>query len=91
MKPSAHLPAKAKALLILAKNRNQFFHMKISVSLKYFVNGCLWKQFFAFNSLQNPSNVMTLTILVTLRLFAQFQPKTRVIKLQESAKICLTF
>ena len=88
MKPSAHLPAKAKALLILAKNRNQFFH--ISVSLKYFVNGCLWKQFFAFNSLQNPSNVMTLTILVTLRLFAQFQPKIRAIKLQESAIICLT-
>ena len=41
--------------------------MKARVSLKYFVNDCLWKQVFASNSPQTPSNLTFLTILVTLR------------------------
>ena len=36
------------------------------VCLKYFVNDCLWKQYLAFNSPQNPSNLICLTIFVTL-------------------------
>ena len=65
--------------------------MKTRVSLKYFVNNCLWKQISAFNSPQAPSNLISLTILVTLRPFTQFQPKIRAIKLQKSAKIYLTW
>ena len=60
------LPAKMKILLIIAKNlkkqtlnfsRSALFRMKTRVSLKYFVNDCLWKPFFASILLQTPSNV----------------------------------
>ena len=44
----------------------------VYTSLKYFVNDCLWKQFFASNSPQTPSNLISLTILVTVRPFTQF-------------------
>ena len=64
------------------------FHM--NTSLKHFVNDCLWKPLFDSNSPQTPTNFfLLLTILVTLRPFTLFQPN-RVIKLQKSAKICLT-
>ena len=64
------------------------FHTK--TSLKYFVNDCLWKPLFDSNSPQTPTNLIFLTILVTLRPFTLFQPN-RAIKLQKSAKICLTW
>ena len=41
--------------------------MKTRVSLKYFLSDPLWKQFLASNSPQIPSNLISLTILVTLR------------------------
>ena len=66
--------------------------MKTRVSLKYFVDDCLWKHFFASNSPQIPSNLISLvTILVALKPFTQFQPKIRAIKLQKCTKICLTW
>ena len=46
--------------------------MKTRVSVKVFVNDCLWKLFFASNSIQTPPNAIFLTILVTLRTFTQF-------------------
>ena len=64
--------------------------MKTRVSLKYFVNDCLWKHCFASNSPQTPSNLISLIILVTLSSFTQFEPKIRAIKLQKSAKNSLT-
>ena len=89
-----------KILLILAKknlekqklnfSRSARFHMKTRASLIYFVNDWLWKQFFASNSIQIPSDLILLTILLTLRPFTQFQSKITAIKLQESAKICFT-
>ena len=69
-------PAKMKVLLILAKTfekqklnftHSALFHMKTRVVLKYFVNDCLCKHLFDFNSPQTPSNLISLTILVTLR------------------------
>ena len=65
--------------------------MKTRVSLKYYVNDCLWKQFFASESRKTTSNLISMTILVTLRPFTKFQLKIRAIKLQKSAKICLTW
>ena len=65
--------------------------MKTRVSLKYVVNDCLWKQIFDFNFAQTLLTLTSLTILVTLRPFTQFQLKIRAIKLQKSAKICLTW
>ena len=46
--------------------------MKTTVSLKHFVNDCLWKKFFASIWPKAPSNLTYLTILVTLRPFTQF-------------------
>ena len=40
--------------------------MKTRVSLKYFVNDCFRKQFFASNSPQTPSNVISSKILGTI-------------------------
>ena len=79
----------------LEKQKSNFstsvlLHMKTRVNLKYPANGCLWKHFFASNSTQTPSNLIYLTIFVTLRPFTQFQPKIRAIKLQKKAKNCLT-
>ena len=65
--------------------------MKTTVSLKYFVNDCLWKHFIASTSPQTPSNFISLTILVTQRPFTEFYLKIRAIKLQKSAEICLTW
>ena len=57
--------------------------MKARVCLKYFVNGCLCKQFFATNSPHTPSNLMFLTNFVTLSSLALFQPEVRATKLQK--------
>ena len=56
------------------------FHMKSKVSLKYFVNNCLWKHFLA-------SNLNSLTMLVTLRPFTSFNLKLE----QSSCKKVLKF
>ena len=58
--------------------------MKTRVSLKYFMNDCLWKHFLASNVPQTPSNLISMTVLITLRSFTQFQPKIRAIKLQKN-------
>ena len=72
---------KKKILSILAKDslsietelsRSALFHVKTKVFLKYFVRGCLWKQVFASNLPQAPSNLICLAILVTLRSLTQF-------------------
>ena len=90
---------KKKILSILAKDflkieielfRSLLFHMKTRGFLKYFLRACFWKQFFASKSPQVPSNLISLTILVTARSLTQFQPKIRVTNLQKSIKICLT-
>ena len=54
--------------------------MKTRVSLKYFVSYCLWKLFFDSYSPQTPSNLISLTILVTVSPFTLFYPKIRAIK-----------
>ena len=51
----------------------------------------LWKQFFASNSPQTPSNLISLTIVVTVRSFTQLWAKIKAIKLQKGAKIWLTW
>ena len=38
--------------------------MKTRVSFKYFVNDCPWKHFLASNSVQPPSNLISLSVLV---------------------------
>ena len=65
--------------------------MKTRVSLKYFVNDCLRKHFFASNWSLTSSNWISLNVLVTLRPFTQFWPKIRAIKTQKSPKICLAW
>ena len=64
-------------------SRSALFHMKARVYLKYFVHDCLWKQFLASNSPQTPSNLICLTIFVTLRPLTPFQPKVRETDLQK--------
>ena len=55
----------------LLKNRNfsrsATFYVKTRVSLNYFVIDCLWKPSFDSNSPQNLSNVIALSIVITLR------------------------
>ena len=63
---------------------------KLELVSKKFVCGCLWTQFSASNSIQSPSNLIYLTVLVTLRSFNQFSSKIRRINLQKSVKICLS-
>ena len=46
--------------------------METRVFLKYFVRGCLWEQFFASNFPHAPSNLICLTIFLTLRSLIQF-------------------
>ena len=65
--------------------------MKTKVSLKCFARDYLWKQLFASNSPQTPSNLTSLKMLVTLRPCTKFKPKIRTIKLLKSAKVCLTW
>ena len=69
--------------------RRTLSHIKTRACLKYFVNDCLWKQFFASNSPQTPSNLISLTIVESLRPFTRLLPKTRATKWQKSATICL--
>ena len=62
--------------------------MKKRVWLKYFVNDCLWKRFLPSNLSHTASNLICLTILVTVRHLTQSQP----LKLkQQSCKAGLRF
>ena len=72
---------KMKILLILAENSwqsemkvfpSELFDMETRVSLRYFVSYCLCKHSFDSNLLQTSSNLISLTILVTLKLSALF-------------------
>ena len=73
--------ANMKILLILAKNSSKteikllpqcaISHIT-TVSHIYFANDCLWKHLFASNSPQIPSNLISLTILITLSPLTQF-------------------
>ena len=66
--------------------------MKTRVSLKYFVNDCFWKKYFASNFPQIPSNQNSLTVLdKTRRPVTHFYPKIKAIKWQIYAKICFTW
>ena len=61
---------KMKIFLKLEKSslnftRSALFLMKIKVSLKYFINGCLWKHFLASNTPQTTSNLIFLTSLAS--------------------------
>ena len=65
--------------------------MKTRASLTNFVNDCLWKQYFASNLPQTPSNLISLTILVTLKSFTLFKLKLEQLSCKKVAKICLTW
>ena len=65
--------------------------MKTKVSLRYFTSYCLWKPFPDSNSPQIPSNLISLTFLVTLRPLTMFPSKIRAVKWQKSPKIRLTW
>ena len=85
-----------KSFSILAKNSCKtipvaLFHIKTRVYLKYFVNDCLYKLFILPIRFRFPSNLICLTILLTLKLLKQFQHKIRVRILRKSAKIGLTW
>ena len=75
----------------LNPSRKALLHVKTKVSLKYLLNDCLWKHSFTANSPQIPSNLIWLTILVTLMPFTQFQPKIRATKFYKCPKNCLTW
>ena len=61
--------------------------MKTRVSLKYIVNDCLWKQYFAPNLPHTPSSLISLTNLVTLSHFTLSKLKLE----QSSCKKVLKF
>ena len=63
--------------------------MKTRVIVRYFVTDCLWKQFFDFNSLQMPLNLIFWTVLVILRTFTLSEPKVRATKFQKRQKFLL--
>ena len=71
--------------------RGALFHMKtrvVSNILAMIVSNIFF--FFASNRTQTPSNLISLTLLVILNSLTQFQSKIRAIKVQKSAKTCLT-
>ena len=63
--------------------------MKTRVSVKYFVNDCLWIQFLLL-SRPRPLKLGLIDNIGIRLTFIQFQPKIRAIQLQISGKICLT-
>ena len=52
--------------------RGSLFHRKTRVSLKYFATDSLSKPFFDSKLSQTPSNLISLIILVTVKLFSSF-------------------
>ena len=65
--------------------------MKTKVSLRYFVSYSLQKGVFDSNLPHTPSNLISLALLLTLRLFTHFKSKIRAINWQESSKIGFTW
>ena len=63
--------------------------MKTKVFLKYFVRSCLWKQCFDCNLPQGLSNLISLTILVTLKPLTQFLLTIKATKFLRNRKIWL--
>ena len=60
--------------------------MDTRVCLIYFVHDCPWKQSFASNLHESPSNLIfgQFANLVAMRLFRQFQSKIRATKLRKT-------
>ena len=54
--------------------------MKSRVSRSFFVVYCPWKHFFDFYSPQTPSNLISLTVFVTLSIFGPCYPKIGAVK-----------
>ena len=65
-------PAKKSSKKYLKFLPSAPFHMKTRVSLRCFVNNRLWKPLFDSNSNHTPSNLISLTTLLTLRRFKLF-------------------
>ena len=63
--------------------------MKIRVCLKYFVNGCLWKQSLASDLSQTPSVLVFLTIIITLRPLYSFDLKLEQLIGKQGLKVVL--
>ena len=63
--------------------------MKARACLKYFVDNWLWKQCFASNSTQTHSNLISLTILVTVSSFTQFNLKLEQLSCKKVLKFAL--
>ena len=63
--------------------------MKTRVSIKYFVNDCLWKPYLDSNSLQTPSNLISLIYLVTPKPFIFFNLKLEILSCKKVPKIAL--
>ena len=79
-----------KVLLILAERERETKLFLLSrVSLKYIVSYCVCKLIFDSNLSQIPSNLTSLTYLVTLRLFKLFCFKIRESKQQKVIKLAL--
>ena len=84
--PSCQNESFANTSRRLLENRNEtfplvrYFHMETRVSLRYFVSYCLCKLFIDSEVPQTLSNVISLTILLTLSPFTLFEPKIRAIK-----------
>ena len=70
---NSSISAEINSNILNSLSRNALCHIKTRVNLKYFVNGCLCKNFFASNSSKTPSNLISFAIsLVTLRPSIQF-------------------
>ena len=70
--PSGHCSCQKESFVSSSKtsckleiSRSSLFHMEIRVSLKYFVNSCLRKHFFASTLSQTLSNLIYVTILLS--------------------------
>ena len=94
------VPPKLKILSIIAKKcwkieielfLQALFHTNNIFCLIYFGQDCLWKQYFASNSTQTPSNLTCFNFLVNLRHLTLVYLKRRVSNLQKSDKICSTW
>ena len=65
--------------------------MKTRVSVRFFVTDCLWKPFFDSDLLQTSSNLISLTILVTLRLFTLFNLMVEQLSCKKGQKFVLLY
>ena len=63
--------------------------MKTRVSLKYFVSYSVCKLFCDSNSLQTPSNIISLTFLVTVRILTLFNLKLEQLSGKKVVKLAL--